>query len=185
MKLITLVSLKYGKLSVVAKSIKLGQLAVELKKALASEELFIKENSEKAIRVAAIKTFSKIIKMTPVGNPELWVYNHPTRGIIDYLGYFGDANGYVGGRARSNWFLGGTLSERTTEETNGKGSGYLASAMPKELIGNKTYFYNNLPYIEALEYGHSTQAPAGMVRVSLMGWDKTLNKAFKDLKWHT
>jgi len=169
----------------VAKVIKLANLASELKKQLNIEKQFIEDNAEKAVRVAAIKTFSKIIKMTPIGNPELWLYNHPTRGYIDYLGYFGDANGYVGGRARSNWFLGSSLSNRTTDKTNGKGDGYVSNAMPKELMGNKTYFYNNLPYIQALEYGHSSQTPEGMVRVSLLGWDKALNKAFKALKWHT
>jgi len=167
-----------------SKLIKLSQLGAELRKALAAEKLFIEENAEKAVRVAAIKTFAKIIKMTPVGNPDLWVYNHPTRGYIDYVGYFGKPD-YVGGRARSNWFLGDKLTDKTTDSTEGKDASYLVSAMPDKLMDNKTFFYNNLPYIEALEFGHSTQSPLGMVRVSLMGWDRTLNKAFKDLKWHT
>jgi hypothetical protein len=169
----------------VAKSIKLGQLGAELKKALAAEKEFIKASTEKAVRVAAIKTFSKIIKMTPVGNPDLWVYNHPTRGFIDYVGYLGKPEGYVGGRARSNWFVGQSVSSRVTDSTKDKGAGYVAAALPDKLMGDKTYFYNNLPYIEALEYGHSTQAPLGMVRVSLMGWERALNKAFKEIKWHT
>ena len=155
-----------------AKVIKLANLASELKKQLNIEKQFIEDNAEKAVRVAAIKTFSKIIKMTPVGNPDLWKSDYKPVG-------------YVGGRARSNWFLGSSLSDRTTEATQGKGDGYIASSMPNELMGNKTYFYNNLPYIQALEYGYSTQAPNGMVRVSLLGWDKALNKAFKALKWHT
>ena len=167
-----------------AKSIKLGQLGAELKKALADEQDFIKDNGEKAVRIAAIKTFSKIIKMTPVGNPDLWVYNHPTRGFIDYVGYFGRPD-YVGGRARSNWFIGDAVLARITDSTKSKGADYVAGALPAKLLGNKTYLYNNLPYIEALEFGHSTQAPAGMVRVSLLSWDRVLNKAFKDLKWHT
>jgi hypothetical protein len=156
----------------VGKSINLGQLGAELKKVLAAEQEFIKANGEKAVRIAAIKTFSKIIKMTPVGNPDLWkTENKP--------------EGYVGGRARSNWFIGESVSSRVTDSTKSKGAGYVVSALPKTLLGDKTYLYNNLPYIQALEFGHSTQAPAGMVRVSLMGWDRVLNKAFKDLKWHT
>ena len=168
-----------------AKSIKLSQLGAELKKALEIEKQFIKDNAEKAVRIAAIKTFSKIIKMTPVGNPDLWVYNHPQRGFIDYVGYLGRPDDYIGGRARSNWFIGSSVSSIVTDSTKDRGAGYVPGALPESLMGDKTYFYNNLPYIEALEYGHSTQAPGGMVRVSLMGWDRVLNKAFEGLKWHT
>ena len=168
-----------------AKVIQLANLASELKKQLAIEKQFITDHGETAVRIAAIKTFTKIIKMTPVGNPDLWVYNHPQRGYIDYVGYLGKPEGYVGGRARSNWFLGSSLSNRVTDSTQGKEAGYVTSAMPDKLIGNKTYFYNNLPYIESLEYGHSTQAPKGMVRISLLGWNRSLNQALKALKWHT
>lgn len=165
------------------KLISLSQLGAELNKIIDDERKFIEANAEKAVRIAAIKTFGKIIKMTPVGNPSLWVYKHPTKGYIDYLGWFGDAGGYVGGRARSNWMLGQTLTNDTTEDTNKTMN--VAAELPVELMDKKTYFYNNLPYIEALEYGHSTQAANGMVRVSLLGWDKALDKAFKALEWHT
>lgn len=155
-----------------AKVIQLANLASELKKQLAIEKQFITDHGETAVRIAAIKTFTKIIKMTPVGNPDLWESDYKPIG-------------YVGGRARSNWFLGSSLSNRVTDSTQGKEAGYIVSAMPDKLIGNKTYFYNNLPYIESLEYGHSTQAPKGMVRISLLGWNRSLNQAFKALKWHT
>jgi len=169
----------------VAKVIGLANLADELSKALKVEKQFIEDNADVALRAAAIKTFSKIIKMTPVGNPELWVYNHPERGYIDYIGYFGNPD-YVGGRARSNWFVGGSVTDKTTDATNkSMGASSIASGLPDDLWNNKAFLYNNLPYIEALEYGHSTQAPAGFVRVSLLNWDRTLKKAFKGLKWHT
>lgn len=150
-----------------AKKIQLNQLADQLRLALDKEKAAIQKNAENAVRMAAIKTFAKIIKMTPVGNPDSW--QTPYKPV-----------GYVGGRARSNWMLGSTLSNKTTDATNKTLD--VASELPGELIGNKTYFYNNLPYINRLEYGsHSKQAPNGMVRVSLLGWGKTLNKAFKDL----
>lgn len=31
-------------------------------------------------------------------------------------------------------------------------------------LGDTAYLVNNLPYAVPLEYGHSSQAPAGMVR---------------------
>lgn len=36
--------------------------------------------------------------------------------------------------------------------------------------GSVVYLSNNLPYILPLEYGHSQQAPAGMVRVNTANW---------------
>lgn len=149
-----------------AKSINLDQLGQRLKQALGDTESDIKKDGELAVKKAAIKVFSKIIRMTPVGNADLWKSNYKPIG-------------YVGGRARSNWFIGASLSGITTESTKDKGAGYVASALPKKLLGHKTYLFNNLPYIESLEYGHSTQAPSGMVRVSLLSWNRELNKAFK------
>ena len=153
-----------------AKKIQLNQLADQLRSALGKEKAAIEKNAETAVRMAAIKTFAKIIKMTPVGNADKW--QTPVQG-------------YVGGRARSNWMLGSTLTNETTDSTDGKNNGeeYIRTELPSSpLLDNKTYFYNNLPYINRLEYGsHSKQAPNGMVRVSLLGWNRTLNNAFKDL----
>ena len=147
-------------------NIKLNQLGDRLKGIIADTEKEIKKDANTAVYKAAVKVFSKIIKMTPVGNADLWQSKYKPVG-------------YVGGRARANWFIGASLSNVTTSSTKDKGAGYVASAMPKEVLGNKTYLYNNLPYIESLEYGHSTQAPKGMVRASLLGWNRELNKAFK------
>jgi len=33
-------------------------------------------------------------------------------------------------------------------------------------VGTVNYLTNNLPYAEAIEYGHSKQAPSGMVRIN-------------------
>lgn len=107
---------------------------------------------------------SAIIKGTPVGNPDLWVYKHPTRGYIDYVGYFGKPD-YVGGRARSNWFLSQlTPSTKTTEATKRTKT----PVLPKNVLDKKIYFTNNLPYINRLEYGYSQQAPNGWVRKALI-----------------
>lgn len=74
------------------------------------------------------------------------------------------------GRARGNWFvqIGGAGSEvsenvdpsgsATIQRANGALSAYRAyQGFPVISI------YNNLPYINALEHGHSDQAPDGMV----------------------
>ncbi|WP_256203847.1 MULTISPECIES: hypothetical protein [unclassified Pseudomonas] len=39
---------------------------------------------------------------------------------------------------------------------------------------------NNLPYAIPLEYGHSTQAPAGMVRVTLANFQHIVDEAIRN-----
>jgi hypothetical protein len=34
-------------------------------------------------------------------------------------------------------------------------------------VGSVTYMTNNLPYAIPIEYGHSKQSPAGMVRINV------------------
>lgn len=77
--------------------------------------------------------------------------------------------GYVGGRARGNWqcSIGAPI---VTEIDRIDPSGSRATAEVKKTVkaGEVNYLSNNVPYISRLEYkGHSTQAPNGMVRISL------------------
>ena len=73
------------------------------------------------------------------------------------------------GRARANWTVSpGSPDLHTTEDTDP--SAALSKAQDKtSTLGSKDeniYISNNLPYAMALEYGHSDQAPQGMVRVT-------------------
>ncbi len=82
------------------------------------------------------------------------------------------------GRARGNW----QLTQRSPAEdmvpetsANVSSSETPPSAILKEAeqtasgsqLGDDIWISNNLPYIEALEEGHSQQAPHGMVALSL------------------
>lgn len=91
------------------------------------------------------------------------------------------------GRARAGWQIAiGAPSEFLPPEVEGKSGEDKASggmkftslfnggkaavdiaAAGKIDGGELIYITNNLPYIEALEFGHSKQAPAGMVRLSV------------------
>ena len=42
--------------------------------------------------------------------------------------------------------------------------------------GDQFYFTNPRPYYLALEYGHSSQAPQGMVRISVIEWDSIVER---------
>ena len=94
--------------------------------------------------------------------------------------------GYVGGRARANWAVSiGTSNHAVTDRidksgqpTIDRGSATILSATSDAPI----YIMNSLPYIRPLEYeGHSKQAPAGMVRVSVTEFQTFVDNAVKAL----
>lgn len=84
------------------------------------------------------------------------------------------------GMAKSNWFLGTTRvgSTESSASKNGAPSLRRASDFASTIHGGGVfYIVNNLPYIMALEYGSSTQAPAGMARVTVGRFQSIVNAA--------
>jgi len=75
------------------------------------------------------------------------------------------------GRARGNWFVSiGAASDAAdgAEDKSGQRSINAGSAVITGLTkAQSIYLVNNLPYIGALENGHSSQAPVGMVAVTI------------------
>ena len=71
------------------------------------------------------------------------------------------------GHARMNWYP--SFGHEEFAELSGEGSPNLNPAMDMASIERyePVFLQNNVPYIGALEYGHSTQAPQGMVRVTI------------------
>ena len=96
------------------------------------------------------------------------------------------------GRARGNWLISvNSPSKANTSRTDRRKIG----AEPSETIKNEEqtklekakgdesiYISNNLEYIRALEYGHSKQAPSGMVGVTLANAESYWNKAIASVK---
>jgi hypothetical protein len=73
------------------------------------------------------------------------------------------------GRARANWFLAEGAPRIEAEDTT------IAEPAPT-LSGNSViYLTNSLPYIVPLEYGHSKQAPHGMLRTSIAEVTASIN----------
>lgn len=124
----------------------------------------------KGIRSAVIKTWGDIIRMTPVDE----------------------------GRARGNWFVDSSVKNISGQAVRDKGASYVASRTRRlDLLRQKLFLFNNLPYIRKLEYGgystknagresskvttrgFSKQAPKGMVRLNLLKWRKNLRNAIK------
>lgn len=100
------------------------------------------EAHNKITRTATLELFSGVIKATPVDT----------------------------GRARGNWQTAvGSPAQAETERLDKSGGEAIAEVEAKtpEGAGQVTYLSNNLPYIEELENGSSTQAPEGMVRKNM------------------
>lgn len=77
------------------------------------------------------------------------------------------------GTAKGNWQAGvGSPVTGVLDVQDPSGQATIAKAAEAipEKAGNVVYLSNNLPYIKKLEYGHSQQAPAGMVRTSAVNW---------------
>lgn len=90
------------------------------------------------------------------------------------------------GRARGNWLVGvGAAREGTVKATDKTGAKAIlqGTANIAELDGESSVFItNNLPYIGRLEKGHSKQAPAGMVAVTVASFNEYVNKAIQEAK---
>ena len=101
---------------------------------------------------------TQIDKRSPVGNPANWKNPPPA--------------GYVGGRFRGNWQLGvGTVPAGVVARIDPAGLETVTAAIaeiPADAAGRVFFYVNNLPYAQRLEHGHSTQAPAGLVGLTLI-----------------
>jgi hypothetical protein len=132
----------------------------------------INKRAKQMVRAIVIGCASRIIKRTPVGNPELWLFKN--NGVyVDYLAYKDPPEGYVGGTLRGNWQS--SISNPITTTTNRVDKTGVAakseviSTASKIKIGSVFYMTNNLPYAARIEFdGWSTQASAGMLRIEVL-----------------
>lgn len=93
--------------------------------------------------------------------------------------------GYVGGRFRSNWQLtAGAPASGEIEEIEGADEtiAKIIVAAGSLTLGEVAFIINNLPYAIPLEYGHSTQAPAGMIRVTIADFQNIVNRVIEARK---
>lgn len=172
-----------------------------------SVQLFVdraKANANEVVRATGLKILARLIERSPVGNPELWAVN---TGAVRLLNAHAEANaarraagkksirklpkgsairapqGYTGGRFRGNWQVSfGAPSQGETGVVDKSGAQTLATGSAVLAQFNAAndyviYFVNNVPYAVRLEFGHSKQAPNGMVRVTAQEFQKLFNEA--------
>jgi len=89
------------------------------------------------------------------------------------------------GRFRANWVCAfHSPSAFITPSTDKSGAGTIAriTTQLNGWSGGDIYFTNSLPYAIPLEYGHSDQAPNGMVRLTVNEWNGIVEKAAKEVE---
>lgn len=92
--------------------------------------------------------------------------------------------GYVGGRFRGNWMFSiGSPDTSIVNQPDANGSRSTARIINGALqfnAGDTAFITNSLPYAIPLEYGHSTQAPNGMVRITLVNFQRIVEAAIRN-----
>jgi len=112
---------------------------------------------KEAVRKIALSVFREVIMMSPVDT----------------------------GRFRGNWQVAiNSIPQGTLEIDDKSGTVSMnkadAAALKLE-VGQAIYLVNNLPYARALEYGHSKQAPGGMVRITVRRWKTIVDQIARSL----
>lgn len=170
------------------------------------------ENIEDAVKATAMEMLSSVVKMSPVGNPDIWKVNKTVmaaRSIANTALAEQNANrpkgaskinklsksdiartiplaagaDYVGCRFRANWQIGisviNTASSREPDATGESAMQAGSAKMDTWSPGKTIYISNSLPYAMRLEYGWSTQAPGGMVRLTQQRFNTILDANIK------
>lgn len=84
------------------------------------------------------------------------------------------------GRFRANWQVSGSSPATGTKDSFDKSGNNTAMEMSTYVNGEKVNLEftlaNNLPYAYKLEFGYSTQAPQGMVRINVARFQSILDE---------
>lgn len=119
--------------------------------------------------------------MTKSGRLKRGLIRHDSMGIKK-------PEGYVGGRFKNNWYVGfdsQPTQSNDTPDASGQGSNSRGLAVLEVFrVGqvSSIYFTNNLPYAQALENGHSGQAPGGMVGITALDAAQLFREAMSEVR---
>jgi len=133
-----------------------------------------KKVAEKIVRGSALTIFSAVVKRTPVGNKDNWLYPELA------------PEGYAGGRLRANWQIGIGFRPLDKLDKLDKSGGVTiknaGSGLGRYRLGAEIYIMNNLEYAAAVENGSSKQAPYGMVKVTVTEWNHIIAMKVRENK---
>jgi hypothetical protein len=152
----------------------------------------VEGNTNSVVRKTVIEVATSLIMKSPVGNPALWVSLQPSYRIMNKAGTKRlvrpklefkrqPPKGYSGGTFRANWQLGiGSLKPgelKDKDKTGGPTIAKVTAGIPAKPAGGVYFIGNNLDYGPALEDGHSTQAPFGMVSLTSVEFGGIVDQA--------
>lgn len=114
-----------------------------------------------------IDLLRKVVLRTPVGSPNLWKGPAP--------------KGYVGGRLRASWNTSPVSPDTQARDPDKSGSSAInrgIAAVASRPVESDVFITNSLPYVQRVEYeGWSTQAPVGMLRVTVTEFQDFVKRA--------
>lgn len=88
------------------------------------------------------------------------------------------------GNFKGAWRLSIDGYDTSVPETPDKEGGEVLARMLQEvgnlIFGQAAYLQNNLPYAVPLEFGHSTQAPTGIVRIAQAQFQQLVQQAIRE-----
>lgn len=112
-----------------------------------------KDNADLVLRKVALDMFSRVVIKTPVKS----------------------------GRARGSWqcTIGSIPAGQVNhlDKTGAETIARINAAVAPAKAGDVVHLTANLPYINRLEWGHSAQAPSGMVRITVSEWNQAVERA--------
>lgn len=127
--------------------------------------------ADTVVKASVIEASRRLDNRSPVGDASFWK-NPPPKG-------------YTGGRFRGNWQLGiGVVPSGETgaiDKSGAETQGRIIAQVPANAAGEVYFIINNVPYAQALEEGHSRQAPSGMVGLTVIEWPGIVDQAAKGL----
>jgi hypothetical protein len=124
-----------------------------------------KRRINNVVKSVVVDIGERLVEKSPVGNPSLW--KNPLSA----------PEGYVGGAFRANWQHGLNSYPLTTiDSTDNDVSARIEQGAMAGRLGDSHYIVNNLPYSIRLEDGWSTQAPGGIVGLTVTEFGSIVNK---------
>lgn len=115
----------------------------------------ILDSAAKIINATIVDMFDRIVERTPVGNPSLWSYPAP--------------KGYNPGTLKVSWGITyntkGSIRDNSGRFTSLQDGGIKFKVDDSSTKG--ATIYNNQPHAQRVEAGWSTQAPSGMMRITV------------------
>lgn len=134
-----------------------------------------KANQDLLVRSITKKIDEEIVGRSPVGNAKFWKHAPPP--------------GYVGGRFRGNWQLSlGVPATGVLDRIDKDGAATIAAhgdATKAAKAGDVIYLVNNLPYAKRIEEGWARQAPIGVVMLTVLNFQKIVDKSVLELRGGT